>query len=56
MKEGDRLGVVQSTERGCGGFFFIDIKGMPHYIVILHALRNLSFSFIITFICNNHKK
>jgi len=36
-------------------FFFIDINIMPHYTVTLHALHNLSFSFIITFTFNNHK-
>ena len=35
--------------------FLIDINSMPHYIVILHALHNLSFSFTITFTFNNHK-
>ena len=43
---------------GCtqtGPFLFIDINSMPHYIVILHDLHNLSFSFTITFIFNNHK-
>ena len=34
---------------------FIDINSMPHYIAILHALYNLSFSFTITFTFNNHK-
>ena len=28
---------------------------MPHYIIILHALHNLSFSFTITFTFNKHK-
>ena len=28
---------------------------MPHYIVILHALHNLSFSFTINFTFYNHK-
>ena len=32
---------------------FIDINSMPRYIVILHALPNLSFSFTITF--NNNR-
>ena len=36
-------------------FYFIDINSMPHHIVILHALHNLSFSFTITFTFNNHK-
>ena len=35
--------------------FYIYINNMPHYIVILHALHNLSFSFTITFTFNNHK-
>ena len=34
---------------------FIDINSMPHYIVILHALHNLSFNFTITFTFNNPK-
>jgi len=39
----------------CVCMCFIDINYMPHYRVILHALRNLSFSFTITFTFNNHK-
>ena len=35
--------------------FFIDINSMFHYIVILYALHNLSFSFTITFTFNIHK-
>jgi len=34
-------------------FFYINI--MPHYIIILHALHNLNFSFTITFTFQNHK-
>jgi len=33
----------------------ICINIMPHYIVILHALHNLSFSFTISFIFSNHR-
>ena len=35
--------------------FFIYINSMLHYIVILHASHNLSFSFTITFTFNNNK-
>ena len=35
--------------------FFIDINSMSTYIVTLHALHNLSFSFTITFTFNNDK-
>jgi len=30
-------------------FLFLDINSMPHYMVIINALRNLSFSFTATF-------
>jgi hypothetical protein len=36
-------------------FTIIGINSMPHYIVILHVLRNLTFSFTITFTFNNNK-
>ena len=36
-------------------FFLIGINSVPHYIVILHALLNLSFSFTITVTFNNNK-
>jgi len=35
--------------------FLIDINSTPHYIVTLHVLHNLSFSFTINFTFNNHK-
>jgi len=35
--------------------FLIGINSMPHYMVILHASRNLNFSFTITFTFNNNK-
>ena len=35
--------------------FYIYINSMSHYTVTLHALHNLSSSFTITFIFNNHK-
>jgi len=44
-----------TTENIHTALFLIDINSTPHYIVILHALHNLSFSFTINFTFNNHK-